>query len=37
MPRIGCGLVSGRWELVEPIVLRTLDVQGIAVTVYDFK
>jgi O-acetyl-ADP-ribose deacetylase (regulator of RNase III) len=37
MPRIGCGLAGGRWELIEPIVLRTLDLQGITVTIYDFE
>jgi O-acetyl-ADP-ribose deacetylase (regulator of RNase III) len=37
MPRIGCGLAGGRWDLIEPIVLRTLDMKGIAVTVYDLE
>ncbi|WP_018353282.1 macro domain-containing protein [Longispora albida] len=36
MPRIGCGLAGGRWELVEPLVERTLVAAGIEVTVYDF-
>jgi len=36
MPRIGCGLAGGKWELIEPIVARTLSAHGIAVTVYDF-
>jgi O-acetyl-ADP-ribose deacetylase (regulator of RNase III) len=36
MPRIGCGLAGGRWELIEPIVVRTLCDAGVAVTVYDF-
>src|SRR5262245_46971730 len=36
MPRIGCGLAGGTWELVEPIILRTLSENDIAVTVYDF-
>ncbi len=36
MPRIGCGLAGGRWELVEPIIIKTLDARGIAVSVYDF-
>jgi O-acetyl-ADP-ribose deacetylase (regulator of RNase III) len=35
MPRIGCGLAGGRWELIEPILLRTLCDKDIAVTVYD--
>jgi O-acetyl-ADP-ribose deacetylase (regulator of RNase III) len=36
MPRIGCGLAGGKWELIEPIVVRTLSEHDIAVTVYDF-
>ena len=33
MPRIGCGLAGGRWELIEPIIEETL--AGLSVTVYD--
>lgn len=33
MPRIGCGLAGGKWELVEPLIARTLTVP---VYVYDF-
>lgn len=36
MPRIGCGLAGGRWELVGPIVDRALCRRGVPVTVYDF-
>jgi ribA/ribD-fused uncharacterized protein len=36
MPRIGCGLAGGQWELIEPIVARALCARGVAVTVYDF-
>jgi O-acetyl-ADP-ribose deacetylase (regulator of RNase III) len=36
MPRIGCGLAGGRWELVEPIIVRTLCARDVATTVYDF-
>jgi O-acetyl-ADP-ribose deacetylase (regulator of RNase III) len=36
MPRIGCGLAGGRWEEVEPMVVRRLVERGIPVTVYDF-
>lgn len=36
MPRIGCGLAGGRWELVEPIIRETLTCAGIITTVYDF-
>jgi hypothetical protein len=36
MPRIGCGLAGGKWELIEPIIVRTLVARGVPVTVYDF-
>jgi len=36
MPRIGCGLAGGKWELVEPLILAALSGRGVAVTVYDF-
>jgi O-acetyl-ADP-ribose deacetylase (regulator of RNase III) len=36
MPRIGTGLAGGKWELIEPIIARTLSENNIAVTVYDF-
>ncbi len=32
MPRIGCGLAGGRWELVEKVIEETLKVDA---TVYD--
>lgn len=35
MPRIGCGLAGGRWELVEPLVLERLVGLGVRVVVYD--
>jgi len=35
MPRIGCGLAGGKWELIEPIITRTLCQRGIATVVYD--
>ncbi|WP_042400633.1 macro domain-containing protein [Streptacidiphilus carbonis] len=37
MPRIGCGLAGGRWELVEPLVRTRLSDQGVPVTVYDHE
>jgi O-acetyl-ADP-ribose deacetylase (regulator of RNase III) len=37
MPRIGCGLAGGRWELIEPIITRTLCARSIVTTVYDFE
>lgn len=33
MPRIGCGLAGGRWELVEPLIERRL--AKVSVTVYE--
>lgn len=36
MPRIGCGLAGGKWEMIEPIILKTLSDQNIEVVVYDF-
>lgn len=36
MPRIGCGLAGGKWEVVEPIILETLSERNVEVTVYDF-
>lgn len=35
MPRIGCGLAGGSWEMMEPIIAAELVNKGIAVTVYD--
>ncbi len=35
MPRIGCGIAGGRWEMVEPIIIKTLSSKNIAVYVYD--
>ena len=36
MPRIGCGLAGGKWEMIEPVILKTLSEDNIEVTVYDF-
>jgi O-acetyl-ADP-ribose deacetylase (regulator of RNase III) len=35
MPRIGCGLAGGKWEEMEPIIIRQLSEKDIAVYVYD--
>jgi len=35
MPRIGCGLAGGRWELIEPLVTSALCERDVAATVYD--
>lgn len=36
MPRIGCGLAGGKWELIEPIIVKTLCEHDVPVAVYDF-
>jgi O-acetyl-ADP-ribose deacetylase (regulator of RNase III) len=36
MPRIGCGLAGGDWEVVGKIVEEELANTGVPVTVYDF-
>lgn len=36
MPRIGCGLAGGKWELIEPILERQLIANDIPTTIYDF-
>ncbi len=36
MPRIGCGLAGGKWEMIEPIIVQSLCKKDIQVTVYDF-
>ncbi|WP_203823395.1 macro domain-containing protein [Actinoplanes palleronii] len=35
MPRIGCGLAGGSWDLVEPLILETLGAHDVPTTVYD--
>lgn len=35
MPRIGCGLAGGRWEIITQIIDEELVKPGIDVTVYD--
>lgn len=37
MPRIGCGLAGGKWELIEPLIEETLLKNNIETIVYDFK
>jgi O-acetyl-ADP-ribose deacetylase (regulator of RNase III) len=36
MPRIGCGLAGGKWEMIEPLILSSLIAKQLEVTVYDF-
>ena len=35
MPRLGCGLAGGKWEEIEPIIVRKLCSKDISVYVYD--
>lgn len=35
MPRIGCGLAGGKWEVVAKIIEEELVARGIPTTVYD--
>jgi O-acetyl-ADP-ribose deacetylase (regulator of RNase III) len=35
MPRIGCGLAGGSWDMIEPIISETLCARDIPVYVYD--
>ena len=35
MPRIGCGIAGGKWELIEPIIKETLCKNDIQVYIYD--
>ena len=36
MPRIGCGLAGGSWDLIAPIIEEEVVGKGLDVTVYDF-
>ncbi len=35
MPRIGVGLGGGSWDMIEPLLFKRLDSQGIVVKVFD--
>ena len=35
MPKIGCGLAGGSWDMVEPIIKKTC--KDVSVTVYDLE
>jgi O-acetyl-ADP-ribose deacetylase (regulator of RNase III) len=37
MPRIGCGLAGGQWELIEPLIIQNLSANEIGVFVYDWE
>jgi O-acetyl-ADP-ribose deacetylase (regulator of RNase III) len=36
MPRIGCGLAGGKWEKIEPMIIKHLCEQELQVFVYDY-
>jgi O-acetyl-ADP-ribose deacetylase (regulator of RNase III) len=36
MPRIGCGLAGGKWEKIEPLIVKHLCEQDMLVSVYDY-
>ncbi len=36
MPRIGCGLAGGKWEMIEPLIINTLIKMDINTYIYDF-
>jgi O-acetyl-ADP-ribose deacetylase (regulator of RNase III) len=35
MPRIGCGLAGGQWDIIEPLIVKNLSSREIPVSVYD--
>jgi O-acetyl-ADP-ribose deacetylase (regulator of RNase III) len=35
MPRIGCGLAGGRWDVIRELIASALCANGVPVTVYD--
>jgi len=37
MPRIGCGLAGGKWDVIGPMIEEVLCAAGVAVIVYDYK
>ncbi|WP_292008267.1 macro domain-containing protein [Chryseobacterium sp.] len=37
MPRIGCGLAGGKWEMIEPVITKTLLENDVEVYVYNFE
>lgn len=37
MPRIGCGLAGGKWEMIDPIITNALLEKQLDVYVYDFE
>ena len=37
MPRIGCGLAGGQWDIIESLIQRTLLANNIKTFVYDFE
>jgi len=37
MPRIGCGLAGGSWDMIEPIIREVLSDNEVHVVVYDLE
>ncbi len=37
MPRIGCGLAGGKWELIEPLITQHLSQRDVQVVIYDWN
>ena len=37
MPRIGCGLAGGKWDLIEPIINEIINMYSVDTYVYDFE
>ncbi len=37
MPRIGCGLAGGKWDIVENLIMECLVEKGFVVCVYDYS
>lgn len=36
MPRIGCGLAGGKWDMIEPIIEKSLLSKDVKTIIYDF-
>ena len=36
MPRIGCGLAGGKWDVIEPLIIARLGERDVEVWVYDW-
>ncbi len=36
-PRIGCGLAGGKWEKIEPLLIKYFSKNNIPIFIYDYK